>query len=139
MKPPTFARVIAVLIGVMLLQSPSFAQADTTPKKRLVGATLVRGTIGGESHDSYVIHLRQGQTLRLELFWKFEKQGQQKTTASFTLSESANFFQSEPLKFGKTSSGGRVWLGKIPKTADYHIYILVYPVADYALKVRVKP
>ena len=139
MKISTFARIIAILISIMLLQSPSFAQTDMTPKKHLVGARLVRGTIGGESHDSYVIHLRKGQTLRLELFWKLEKLNGQQNSASFTLSESANFFQSEPLNFGTLSSGGRVWVGKAPKTTDYHIYILGYPVADYALKVQVKP
>ncbi len=40
---------------------------DSTPKRRLRNHAIARGFIGGESHDSYVIRVRRGQTMTVQL------------------------------------------------------------------------
>jgi hypothetical protein len=121
---------LAILSQIMTIQ----AQEDTTPKKRLQSPVTVNGFIGGESHDSYVIHVRKNQVLTVQISWKPEGNN----TASFTVSESPNFYSSQPVKFGKTTNGGKRWAGKIPKTSDYYIAVIAYPTAHYTLKVSLQ-
>src|SRR5687768_18265969 len=40
---------------------------------RLRNPATVRGTIGGESHDSYVIRARKGQMMTVRLSWREER------------------------------------------------------------------
>jgi len=40
---------------------------DTTPKKRLRSQVIVKGFIGGESHDSYGIRAGKGRTMIVRL------------------------------------------------------------------------
>ena len=93
----------------------------------------VKGFIGGESHDSYVIRVRKGQVMTVQVSWKREGDNH----ASFTVSESPNFFTGEPSKFGKESDDGMRWMGKSPKTSEYYIYVVAHPTAQYILKVKV--
>jgi hypothetical protein len=120
--------LVALLLGLGL------AQVDNTPKKRLYSPAKVLGFIGGESHDSHVIHVRQGQTLMVQLAWK----PQGKNVASFMLSRSTNFFNAEPVKFGQFSRGNTIWTGKVPKTGDYFIFVVAHPTAQYTLQVKIK-
>ena len=106
---------------------------DTTPKKRLRSQAIVKGFIGGESHDSYVIRARKGRTLIVRISWR----GEGDNRAEFKISESHDFFGSEPVKFGKESDNSRRWTGKIPRTGNYYIYVAGYPTAHYTLKVSV--
>ncbi len=110
------------------------AQVDTTPKKRLRSPVTVRGFIGGESHDSYVIRARKGRTMTMQISWRREGDNR----AEFTLSESPDFFNGQQVNFAKESDNGKRWMGKIPKTGVYYIYVTAHPTARYTLKVNVK-
>ena len=72
------------------------AQTETTPKKRLNSPATVKGFVGGESHESYVIRVQKGQTLMVQISWVRKDDNK----AEFTISRSANFFSAEPVKFG---------------------------------------
>ncbi len=125
---------VAVLFMLLTITSTASAQEDTTPKKKLKSPAVVKGNIGGESHDSYVIHAQKGKLMKVEINWKPD--GNNK--ASFTVSESSNFFSSEPIGFGSESKNGKQWTGRIPKTGDYYIYVVAHPIADYRLRVTVR-
>ena len=125
---------VAVLSILLTFTNTTSAQEDTTPKKKLKGPAVVKGNIGGESHDSYVIHAQKGKLMKVEISWKPDGDN----NASFTVSESSNFFSSEPVKFGSESKNGKQWTGRIPRTSDYYIYVVAHPIADYKLKVTVK-
>jgi hypothetical protein len=104
---------------------------DSTPKRRLRNHAIARGFIGGESHDSYVIRVRRGQTMTVQLSWRREGDNR----AEFGVVESPDFFKAEPVTFGISSSDGRRWTGKVPKTGDYFIYVVAHPTAHYTLRV----
>jgi hypothetical protein len=110
------------------------AQAETSLPERLRVPATVRDFIGGESHDSYVIRARKGRTLTVRLTWRREGNNR----ASFSLSESPDFYSAEPLKFGKISDDGRRWVGRIPRSGDYYISVVAHPSAYYVLKVSVR-
>ncbi len=122
------------LATLLLAANIAWAQGDTTPKKRLRSPATVSGTIGGESHDSYVIHARKGRTLSVQISWRRAADNK----AEFTVSESANFFNGPQVGFGKTSNNGKRWSGKISRTANYYIYVVAHPTARYTLRVRLK-
>jgi hypothetical protein len=126
--------VFATFTILFLIMTVAWAQEDTTPKKRLRSPATVEGFIGGESHDSYVIRVRKGQVMTVQISWKPEGDNH----ASFTVSESPNFFTGEPIKFGKESDGGKRWTGKSPKTSEYYIYVVAHPTAQYTLGVKVE-
>jgi hypothetical protein len=106
---------------------------DTTPKKRLRSQAIVKGFIGGESYDSYVICAGKGRTMIVRISWRREDDNR----AEFIISESHDFFDSEPVKFGKEPDNSRRWTGKIPRTGNYYIYVVGHPAAHYTLKVNV--
>ena len=119
------------LIAIAVVSSLVLAQTDTRSQRRLRSPASVRGFIGGESHDSYVIHASKGQIMTVEISW--QKEGDNR--AEFTITRSSNFFESEPVDFGKTSEDEKSWTGEIPSTGDYHIYVVAHPTAHYKLKV----
>lgn len=127
----TITKFFITLSIILVTVSISFAQYDTTIKKRLKSPATVTGTIGGESHNSYVIRARKGQKMTVQLNWKQENSNR----AEFTISYSSSFFTAEPVKFGKESNKGKTWRGKIPSTANYYIYVVANPSAKYTLKV----
>jgi hypothetical protein len=124
----------AVVTAMLLSANISFAQTDTTPKKRLQIPATAKGFIGGESHDSYVIKARKGQTITIQISWQREDGNR----ASFTVSKSANFFNGDSVNFGKESLNGKRWTGKIPRTGNYYIYVVAHPTAKYTLKISEK-
>ncbi len=126
-------------LGIVLFAaSLAAAQRDTTPKKRLSSPAVVRDVIGGESHNSYVIRARRGQTLTVSVSWR-AKDGNR---AEFTVSKSANFFSASQVGFGREidndKRGKRRWTGKIPTTHDYYIYVVGFPTVRYTLRVTLK-
>ena len=131
MRTKTGLSFLLVLMTVLIGAVSSSAQADTTPKKRLKSPAAVKGLIGGEAHDSYLIRARRGQTLTVQISWRREDDNR----ASFTVSRGADFFAAAPVKFGKESNKGKNWRGKIPATGNYYIYVVAYPTANYSLKV----
>src|SRR6266550_3962475 len=124
------AFLLLLLATILLAASPSRAQDDTTPKKRLRSPAVTRGVIGGESHDSYVIRARKGQTMTVRISWRPE--GDNK--ADFTVSEAPSFFGAEQVGFGSLSADSKRWTGRIPKTRDYYVYVVAHPTAHYTLR-----
>ncbi len=113
----------------------SGARVDTSPPRRLRSlATTVRGFIGGESHDSYVIRARKGSVLTVRLSWRREGDNR----ASVSVSESPDPYTGEPVKFGNDSNNDRSWVGRIPRSGDYYIDVVAHPSAHYTLKVGVR-
>ena len=129
----TRLRVIHSLWVVLILSIlAGSALAQPMPKpKRLRAPATIRGLVGGEANDTYVVHVRKGHQLTVEISWKKEDDN----TASFGMGASKDL---EPVSFGKESSGGRKWTGKVPKTGDYFIEVVAHPRAHYVLKVSVK-
>ena len=130
--------LLDVLAALLLAAHIAGAQEDTTlkdtaPKKRLRSQAIVKGFIGGESHDSYVIRAGKGRTMIVKIACRREGDNR----AEFTITESHNFFDSEPVKFGKESDKSRRWTGKIPRTGNYYIYVAGHPAAHYTLKLSV--
>ena len=126
---------ITFFAGMILLLTVGGAQAqtDTAKKVRLNNPATVKGEIGGESHDSYVIHVRKNQTLKVQIDWK--EKGDR--TAQFVVSRSADFFAGDVIR-GILTYNEKNWYSKIKKTGDYYIYVTGHPVANYTLKVSVK-
>lgn len=124
---------LVLVVPAILLIAPSFisAQSDTTSKKLLRSPAAAKGFVGGEAHDSYIIHARKGQTMTVQISWRRKKNNR----AEFTVSKSANFFRATQVKFGKASDKGRRWSGKIPKTGNYYIYVVAHPTANYTIRV----
>lgn len=133
-KPNRVCLLLLTLVSVLFAANVARAQEDTTPKKRLQSPATARGLIGGESHDSYVIRVRKGQMLTVDLSW----QRKEDNRAEFTVSESANFFNAGQVEFGNASNEGKRWSGEVPKTRDYYVYVVGHPTARYRLQVTVK-
>ena len=110
------------------------AQVEPSPARRLRRPATVRGFIGGESHDNYVIHARKGRIMTVRLSWRREGDNR----AEFKVSESPDYFTGEPVKFGTESDDGKRWTGRIPRSGDYYIDVVAHPTAHYTLRVRVK-
>lgn len=122
---------LTVVISIAALL-PSLAAGQAEPKpKRLHAPATVRGLVGGESHEAYVIRVPKGRSLSVEISWRREDNN----TASFGVGKSADF---EPVTFGKESENGKKWVGKVPRTGDYFIEVVAHPRAHYVLKVRIK-
>lgn len=136
MQPKSQRAFCIFMASVFLLLTTyaASAQEDPVRKKRLRSPTVVRGFIGGESHDSYVIRAPKGRLMTVQISWQPEGDNR----AEFSISESSNFFEAEPVKFGTASSDGKRWSGRVPKSRDYYIYVVAHPAAHYTLRVRVK-
>lgn len=110
------------------------AQTDSVKKKRLKSPATIKGFIGGESHDSYVIRLRKNQRLKVQISWK--ESGDR--AAHFVISKSSDFYAGDVLEGGIETYDGKNRTVKIPATGDYYIYVTAHPTANYTLKVSVK-
>ena len=86
---------------------------------------VVRGFIGGESHDSWVLHLKAGRKVTIRITSAGNR-------ASFSVSASEF---GEAVSFGQESDGGRTWTGTIPQTGVYFISVVAHPSARYSLRV----
>ncbi len=110
------------------------AQTDSVKKKRLPNPAVVKGFVGGEAHDSYVIRARKNQTLKVQISWT----GGGDKKAEFVISKSADFFAGDVLEGGSETYDGRTQTRKVPATGDYYIYVTAHPTAKYTLRVSVK-
>jgi hypothetical protein len=109
-------------------------QLGASPARRLRSLVPVRGFIGGESHNDYVVRAREGQTLTVRLSWRREGDN----GASLAVSESPDFYSGELAKFGTEYDNGTRWVGKIPRSGDYYVYVVAHPSAYYTIKVVVR-
>jgi hypothetical protein len=108
---------------------PGATKVEVDRATRLKSMVPVNGFIGGESHDSYVIRARKGQILTVSLSWQREDDNR----ASFTVSESPDF-SGPPAKFGNGSDEDTKWVGTVPRTGNYNVYVVAHPSARYTLK-----
>lgn len=117
---------------VLIVFATQLSQAqDSIRKKRLRNAVAVRGFVGGEAQDHYVIRARKGQRMTVRITWRKEDDN----SASFSVSPDSE--NAEPLA-GQESDGGKRWVGRIPKTGDYLISVVAHPSARYTLVVTVR-
>jgi hypothetical protein len=123
----TVIHSFGVAFILSILATSAFAQPQPKPKRVHAPATI-RGLVGGESNDTYVIHLRKGQLLTIQISWKKEEDNR----ASFSVTDSQN---GGTISFGKESNGGRKWVGRVPKTGDYFIEVVAHPSAHYVLRI----
>src|SRR5215467_1412317 len=65
----TLQRCSSILLALAIALTPAWAHEYV---KKLRSPATVKGFIGGESHDSYLIHARRGQTMTVEISWKPE-------------------------------------------------------------------
>lgn len=110
------------------------AQVEASAPRRLRSAAPVRGFIGGESHDGYVVRARKGSVLSVRLSWRREGDNR----ASFTVSESPDYYTGELAKFGAEYDDGQRWAGRVPRSGDYYVYVVAHPSAHYRLKVSIR-
>ena len=106
---------LTVFVVMILLFTVSDAQAqtDSVEKVRLKSPATVKGEIGGESHNSYVIRVRKNQTLKVQITWK--EKGDR--VAHFIVSRSDSFFEGEVIR-GISTYNEKNWHSKIRKTGD---------------------
>jgi hypothetical protein len=95
-------------------------------------STAIEGFIGGESHDSYLLHLRKGRKLTLQIS---TAKGEDEGDANFGVS-TEEF--GAPVDFGESSDNDKSWTGEIPKTGVYFISVTAFPSAHYTLNVKVE-
>ena len=109
---------------------------------RLRNPGTARGFVGGESHDTYVIRARKGQTMTVQISWRRERNNEQgqnngNNHAEFWVGESPDF-DGDKVVLGKESSEGKRWSCRIPKPGNYYIHVSAYPAAHYTLSVTVR-
>lgn len=124
---------VMLLAILSMLPIANISNSQLPSAKPLHSPASVEGFIGGESHDSYVVHVCKGQVLTVRLAWLREGENQ----AEFNVTASPNS-DSEAVKFGKWSGANKRWSGKVPKTADYYIQVVAHPTAHYTLRVTVR-
>jgi len=59
-------------------------------------------------------------------------------TKRIEFAKSADFFEGDLVEGGRETYDGKNWVGKVPATGDYYIYVTAHPDARYKLKVSVK-
>ena len=126
--------VLLAIAALILTAKVAEAQPKPSPPKRLRPPATVRGFIGGESHDFYVIRARKGETLIVRLSWRREGDNQ----ASFSVIDSPDYYNKEPVKFGTESDNGKRWVGRIPRSGSYYIDVVAHPSARYTLRITVR-
>ena len=126
----TVINSLRLMLLLAVLATSAVAQPRTKPKRVHAPATI-RGLVGGEANDTYVVRIARGRQLTVEISWKKEDDN----TASFSLTDSRD---GRAVSFGKESDGGRKWTGKVPNTGDYFIEVVAHPSAHYVLKVKIK-
>ncbi|HEV7475985.1 MAG TPA: hypothetical protein VGN90_18155 [Pyrinomonadaceae bacterium] len=125
--------LLFVVLAVLLFSAISSAQDNTT---RLRPPARATGFIGGESHDSYLVHGRKGQRLTVRLSWRrHHDKILGDNNAEFWVGDLPDFDAAGEVKFGNKFDNGKAWTGRLPKTGDYFIYITAHPSARYTLRV----
>jgi hypothetical protein len=123
--------ILFVAIATFLFTAQVARAQNDRPKKRLRSPATVRGFVGGESQDFYVIRARKGRTMTVQISWLKEEDN----TAGFSVSAARS--DSQQLA-GRESDNGKRWTGRIPKTGDYIISVTANPAAHYKLRVTVR-
>src|SRR5712692_2636220 len=85
----TYATAVFLLAGLAVAQEDQEAKGICFPQESKTA--VVRGFIGGESHDSYVFHVRAGRKVTLQITSRGNRAGFSVSTSEF----------GEPVSFGK--------------------------------------
>jgi hypothetical protein len=128
--------LLVILAALSLTADIAWAQDYTT---RLRPPASDRFVVGGESHISYVVRARRGQRMTVRISWirrHYKYIGN--NNAEFWVGDLPDFDGDGRVEFGKKSEKGRRWSGRIPRTGDYYIYVVAYPIAHYTLRVTLK-
>jgi len=135
----TLQRFFSLLLPLTTLLFVANVAQSQEQVKRLRGTSTVRGFIGGESHDSYVVRVRKGQTMSVQISWQPESNSELGDNhAEFYVGELPNFDGDGHVKFGQETDNGKSWSGKVPRTGDYYIYVMAHPTAHYTLRITVR-
>ena len=137
MKRNTWLSCLCLVALATLLLAADTASGQEH-MRRLRSPATVKGFIGGESHNSYVVRARQGQILTVQINWRREHDESGDNRAEFLVSESPSFDGDGQVKFGNESNEGKRWSGRVPKTGNYYIYVTAHPTAHYTLRVTVR-
>jgi len=124
-------RLILVFTVLLLFTKNLYAQDEPLSSKRVYPVSLpieVSNTVGGTYLDSYVVHLKQGQELHVQV--------ENKTDHSKVYFDTV--LAGTETRFGSDSSENS-WSGVVPKSGDYEIRLVAYPAANYKLLAYLTP
>lgn len=122
---------VSLLILSFLLFGFSYAKAQDVRDIHFASdkkTVTVKGTVGGEYHDSHRVHFTEGTIAIINLTATGGR-------AEFIISEEEF---GEPVSFGKETNNGRTWVGRVPRTGDYFISVVAHPIAKYKLTLTKK-
>ena len=126
--------LIFVLTATLIAADSALAEKFT---QTLQSPATVKGLIGGESQHEEISNSSAGQTMTVWISWKSEHDAASGDNhAEFFVSDSPEF--GGDAEFGRSTEDGKRWVGKIPKTGNYYIYVMGHPSVHYILKVAVK-
>lgn len=120
-------RLIFIFTVVLLSTTTLVAQDELPQSKRVHRVTVPTGVsniVGGNYIDSYVVHLKKGQELHVQV--------ENKTASSRVYFDTV--VAGTETRFGRDSSENS-WSGVAPRTGDYEIRVIAYPAAEYKLRV----
>ncbi len=114
------------IFGVLLFVTKTlYAQDEPLASKRVYLVSLpieVSNTVGGTHIDSYVVHLKKGQKLNVQVV---NKTDHSKVYFDTVLAGTET-------RFGSDLSENS-WSGVVPQSGDYEIRLAAYPAANYKL------
>jgi hypothetical protein len=117
-----------IILGIVLLFAKTlYAQDEPLASKRVYPVSLpieVSNTVGGTHIDSYVVHLKKGQKLHVQV--------ENKTDDSKVFFDTV--LAGTERRFGNDSTENS-WSGVVPESGDYEIRLGAYPAANYKLMV----
>ena len=121
-------KTLILIFTVLLLFSKTlYAQDEPLSSKRVYPVSLpieVSNTVGRTLIDTYVVHLKKGQKLHVQV--------ENKTDGSKVYFDTV--LAGTETRFGSDSSENS-WSGVVPKSGDYEIRFAAYPAANYKLLV----
>lgn len=123
-----------IFVFLCVAQAASAQNLQCNKFKRLRAPASVRGFIGGESHDCYVIQARKGQTMTIEISWRREGDN----NAGFDVRRLLNTSSDADRRLGRFSNNNRRWTGRIRETRKYYIDVVANPSARYVLKATLR-
>jgi hypothetical protein len=122
---------LLIFTVLLLFANTLYAQDEPLASKRVYPVSLpieVSNTVGGTHVDSYVVQLKKGQELQVQVENKTEHS---KVSFDVVLAETEK-------RFGSDLSENS-WSGVVPKSGDYEIRLIAYPAANYKLRVYLTP
>ena len=122
--------LILIFTVLLLFSTTLYAQDEPLASRRVYPISLpieISNTVGGTNVDIYVVHLKKGQKLHVQV--------------ENNTDNSKVYFDTVPAgterRFGSDSSENS-WSGLVPKSGDYEIRLVAYPAANYKLLVYLK-